>query len=65
MDKQEKCPRCGCENNVIGVQSSYGRVCADTRFFGSGQTLYHVICLQCGNVIRSYVKNPERLIVRK
>ena len=65
MNRQEKCSCCGCENNVIGVQSSYGRVCSDTRIMLSGQTLYHVICLECGAVIRSYVKNPERLIVRK
>lgn len=65
MDKQEKCSYCGCENNVIGIQTSYGRVCADTRMLLNGQALYHVICLECGSVVRSFVKNPERLVVKK
>lgn len=60
MDNQEKCPRCGCENSVIGVQSPKGKVYRETLL--GGQTLYHVICLKCGTVIRSYVEKPEKLL---
>lgn len=60
MGNQEKCPRCGCETSVIGVQSNQGEVYRKNLL--GGQTLYHVICLKCGSVIRSYVKKPEKLL---
>lgn len=65
MVEQEKCTRCGCEKNVIGIQTNQGCICADTRLLLNRQALYHVFCLECGTVIRSFVKNPERLIVKK
>lgn len=61
----EKCPRCGCEKNVTGIQTNQGCICADTRLLLNRQALYHVLCLECGTVIRSFVKYPERLIVKK
>ena len=31
----------------------------------SGMTLYHTVCLKCGSVVRSYVKEPGKLLKRK
>lgn len=65
MENTERCPYCGCEKSVIGVQSSYGRICADTRMLLNGQALYHIICLDCGTVIRSFVKRPKQFILKR
>lgn len=63
MDKNEKCPYCGSNKNVIGVQSGYASVSANKSLTFKTQILYHVICLDCGSVIRSFVKNPEKLVI--
>lgn len=65
MEKIEKCPYCGSTKNVIGKQSTYAKVCPNKKIALREETLYHVICLKCGTVIRSYVKNPENLVVKK
>ena len=55
-----------CSNrNVIGVQSGYATVSANKSLTFKTQNLYHVICLNCGSVIRSFVKNPEKLIINE
>ncbi len=61
----EKCLHCGAKENVIGKQAGYSVVNPDKKVAWTGEILYHVICLNCGSVIRSYVKNPQRLIVKK
>ena len=65
MEKQEKCPYCGSTNNVIGIQDGYAAVSANKSLTFKSQRLYNVICLNCGTVIRSFVKNPERLIIQE
>ena len=42
-----KCPYCGKEEFVTGKQKS--------------KAVYHEICVNCGTIVRSYVKNPENL----
>ena len=59
--KQDVCPQCGSTNTVKGKQSGYGAVGKDTFLGGIGQALYHVFCADCGTLIRSYIKNPEKL----
>ena len=65
MIDYEKCPHCGSCNNVIGKQSGYARVTANKCVTFKEQTLYHIICLDCGTIIRSFIKNPKRLVVKK
>ena len=61
--KQDICPHCGGTETVIGKQTAANEFVvskyAATNFFGSA--LYHVICRNCGTLIRSYVDNPEAL----
>lgn len=45
-----------------GVQADRGKIRPAQRItFDKGQVLIHVICKSCGTVLRSYVKNPEKL----
>ena len=65
MEKKDKCCYCGNETFVIGRQSYQGALTpAEKKLTLKGQELYHVICLNCGTVIRSYVKNPQKLIIK-
>lgn len=58
METQERCSRCVSEKNVIGISFVY----ADPRFVAKHQAMYHIFCLGCGNLIRSYIKRPEMFI---
>lgn len=61
MQEKYKCPWCGCEEVVYGVQTDRGRVKpAKPISFDRGEKLIHVICKKCGTIVRSYVENPEK-----
>lgn len=61
MMNKYKCPWCGCEEVVYGVQTDEAKVRpAKPITFDSGEILIHVICRKCGTVLRSYVRDPER-----
>lgn len=55
--KINKCPYCGNKEFGKGFQRSSGKVVTNT--LGIGKKLYHIICLSCGSVVHSYVKNPD------
>jgi len=59
-----RCPYCGGEEMIEAYQSCYGAVTATSNILG-GRTLYHMICRSCGSVVRSYVKEPEKLLKRR
>lgn len=64
MDTVEKittCPYCGCKKTAVGVQSGYASIRRDKTFTLKSQALYHEICLDCGTVLRSFVKRPQDL----
>ena len=64
-NEENKCPYCGGEEMIEAIQSgAYASVTALDNKLG-GTPLYHLICRHCGNVIKSYVKNPEMLLRRK
>lgn len=72
MDKQknhemmgEKCSHCGNTGNVIGKQTGYANIKANKHATLKEQPVYHVICLNCGTIIRSYVEKPEMLVIKK
>ncbi len=44
---------------LYSYQSAYGSVTAVSNRMG-GVSLYHLICRNCGSVVRSYVKEPEK-----
>jgi len=58
-----QCPFCGGTQFVEAKQSDYGAVYGESVW--SGCALCHAICLDCGSVVRSYVKNPEKLLKRE
>ena len=58
-----ECPFCGSLEFVEGVHTGYGAINGSGLF--TGADLYHQICRDCGSVVRSYVKNPEKLLNRK
>lgn len=65
MKINEKCPFCGCEEFVEGKQEGYASVApADKVLTFKSQVLYHVICLNCGAVVKSYVKNPRKIVTK-
>jgi predicted nucleic-acid-binding Zn-ribbon protein len=61
MEHPEKCPYCGGTDFVIAKQIP-GIESADKWINFTGQILYHKICLNCGTVVRSYVKEPKKLL---
>lgn len=64
MEKQPlTCPCCGGNKFVTGKQDGYAEVYPEDAFISfKSQKLYHDICINCGTVVRSYVKKPEKLI---
>lgn len=60
----KECPYCGGTETIVSYQSGYGAVTAVNNNWG-GVRLYHSICRTCGSVLRSYVKEPEKLLKRK
>ena len=55
------CPYCGGTEMIETYQSSYAAVTPVGSPFRS-VSLYHTVCRRCGSVVRSYVKNPEKLL---
>ena len=58
------CPYCGGSEIIVAYQDAYGAISAIHNNLG-GCALYHSVCRNCGSVVRSYVKNPEKLLKRK
>lgn len=69
QDKYVKeCPFCGGNEMIKCHETGYTVVTAVNNVWASmwgGPTLYHSICRNCGSVVRSYVKEPEKLLRRK
>ena len=58
--KIEKCQYCGGEEFIEGEEGSYGSVVVSTGGFHQ-QVLFAVVCRDCGSVVRTFCKNPEKL----
>lgn len=58
------CPFCGGSEIIEAFQSGYGAIYATQNKLG-GCGLYHSVCRKCGSVVRSYVKDPEKLLKKK
>ena len=61
--KIEKCPFCGHTEFVEARQ-----IRAEAYVSGEslmGQELKHIVCRQCGSVVRSFVEDPEALLKKK
>ena len=54
--KIEACPFCGGTAFVKGWQNGYGMLHSG---FMRNQVLFHIICSDCGSVVRSYVEDTN------
>lgn len=59
----EKCPFCGGEELIECRVSSYGGVYLERGIHGAA--LYALTCRDCGSVVRTYCKDPEKLYPKK
>lgn len=59
-----ECPFCGGTEFIEAYQDAYGALTAVGSILRS-EALYHTICRRCGSVVRSYVRQPEKLLKRK
>ena len=64
QDRYDRCPYCGGTEMIECYQTGYGALTALSNKLG-GRALYHAVCRRCGSVVRSYVKEPEKLLKRK
>ncbi len=62
--KMTKCRFCGGTEFITGYQNFYGAVYSADSLLRS-TSLYHTICRECGSIVRTYVKDPEKLIKKK
>ena len=59
--RMTKCRFCGGTEFITAYQTGYARAESAESLFRSA-VLYHTICRNCGSVVRSYVKDPEKLL---
>ena len=62
--KIEKCQFCGGEEFIEGRIDSYGGAYISTGGLRSA-ALFATVCRDCGSVVRTFCKNPEKLYPRK
>lgn len=60
----KECPFCGGNEIIDAYQDGYGAIIGTQNSLG-GIALCHSVCRNCGSVVRSYVKEPEKLLKRK
>ena len=60
----EFCPFCNGTEMIEAFQGSQGAIFGVNNKM-TGTALYHSVCRNCGSVVRSYVKDPEKLLKRK
>lgn len=62
MDKKDVCKHCGGNSFVETKHGNEAVVHSINRLNSRKETLYHMICVDCGTIKRSYVKNAKRLL---
>ncbi|NIK75406.1 hypothetical protein FHS15_000504 [Paenibacillus castaneae] len=61
-----ECPKCHGSDFSKGVQNGYASIRPEkTGLFNSGSELVHVFCSDCGFIIESYVRRPEKFKPKK
>lgn len=62
----DKCPFCGSEELIEAAMSSYGGSYLIPINGGLRSTaLFATVCRDCGSVVRTYCKDPEKLLPKK
>jgi len=57
--KITECPKCGGKELGKGKHSGYGTMYPDGKM-SLGSDIEYIICTECGFIIESYVKKPEK-----
>lgn len=65
--KMEKCPFCGGEELLECFLNSYGGcyVSYKASKIYRDERLYALVCRDCGSVVRTYCKDPEKLFPKQ
>ena len=63
--KIEKCQYCGGEEFIEGPITAYGRDISVATGVFSRVRLFASICCDCGSVVRTFCKTPEKLCSKK
>lgn len=59
-----RCPYCDGTEIVEATQGGYGQITAVTSPWYAC-SVFHLVCRDCGTIIRSFVKDPEKLVKYK
>ncbi|MDR4887463.1 transcription initiation factor TFIIIB [Fredinandcohnia sp. QZ13] len=57
--KATVCPKCGGEELGKGKHSGYATMYPENKM-SLGSVIEYIICTECGYIIESYVKKPEK-----
>ncbi|TDF99454.1 transcription initiation factor TFIIIB [Paenibacillus piri] len=60
VNAEIQCPKCGSKEIGKGKQTGYAAVTPLNSFFKTGSPIVHLICLNCGFIVGSYVENPSK-----
>lgn len=63
--KIEQCPFCGSEQLLEVIVSSYGGVSINLVGKLRSARLFATVCRDCGSIIRTFCKEPEKLFPKK
>lgn len=62
MQNYEICPHCHGRNFVLAQQTADGTLaCQEIVTLEPGR-LYHLVCLGCGTIVRTFVEDPAQLL---
>jgi len=59
VQNQDICPHCGSRDTMLCQQSGHGAIYPKKGLFSLGKPLRHIVCRDCGTVIRSYIEDPQ------
>lgn len=57
-----QCPKCGNRDTGKGIQKGYANIVPEGSVFKGGSEVIHRFCTDCGYILESYVKKPEKFI---
>ncbi|WLR54730.1 transcription initiation factor TFIIIB [Mesobacillus subterraneus] len=60
MNYAKQCPKCGGTEIGKGKQAGYAVMHPENRVMSLGSEILHIICTNCGFIIESYVRKPEK-----
>lgn len=62
MIHNDVCPHCGRRNFVLAEQVNDGNLTSRKVLTLQPGHLYHVVCLNCGTVVRTFIEDPSELL---